>query len=368
MRKDRLYLLTFLAVTLIFLIISSVAVGYFVKFSVDKVLQTQLEFSKREAREVASLIETQLKNGILKDTVAVALQESIENTDQTTGFVSMFNWSGKIVCHPDVKTIGESISPEQSFVSSVSDNLTSKDFYNLLRNKEEAGGIRDFEDDLQESEVVYLYPVKNSDWIIAAHANTQLVMAQISDLRSKFYTILIIMGLVMIVSSVLAVRLIGSTYEKRLEAKNLKLSNEVVNLAKLNSAVDAYQQKVVEKSVVNLNDDSIKKRILTYHRNELRPVSTEDIAYIYTESTITYVVCIDTKRSTSNSSLDELFSNLDSTYFFRANRQFIIAISAIEKIVKYGNNQLKILVNPNSEVDIIISKNRASEFRQWLNL
>lgn len=370
MRKDRLYLLTFLAVTLIFLIISSVAVGYFVKFSVDKVLQTQLEFSKREAREVASLIGTQLQNDILKDTVIVSLQASIENTDQTTGFVSMFDWSGKIVCHPDVKIIGESISPEQSFVSSVSDNLTSKDFYKLLQSKQEVGGIRDFEDDLQESEVVYLYPVKNSDWIVAAHANTELVMAQISDLRSKFYTILIIMGLVMIVSSVAAVRLIGSTYEKRLEANNLKLSNEVVSLAKLNSAVDAYQQKVVvEQSVVNIDDDvSTKKRILTYHRNELRPISTEDIAYIYTESTITYVVCIDTKRSTSNSSLDELFSNLDSTYFFRANRQFIIAISAIEKIVKYGNNQLKILVNPNSEVDIIISKNKASEFKQWLNL
>ncbi len=369
MRKDYLYLLTFLAVTLIFLIISSISVGYFVRFSVDKVLQTQLEFSKREAREVASLLGAQLKNGIAKDTVIVSLQESIENTDQTTGFVSMFDWSGKIVCHPDVKTVGESISPEQSFVSSVSDNLTAKDFYNLLQNKQEVGGIRDFENDSQESEVVYLYPVKNSDWIIAAHANTQLVMAQISDLRNKFYIILIIMGLVMIVASVVAVRFIGSTYEKRLETNNLKLSNEVVNLAKLNSAVNAYQQKVGGKSEENLEEDeAIKKRILTYHRNELRPVATEDIAYIYTESTITYVVCIDSKRSTSNSSLDELFSNLDGTYFFRANRQFIIAISAIEKIVKYGNNQHKILVNPNSEVDIIISKNRASEFKQWLNL
>ena len=369
MRKDRLYLFTFLAVTLIFLIISSVSVRYFIKFSADKVLQTQLEFSKREAREVASLIGSQLKNGVLKDSVIVSLQQSIESTDQTAGFVSMFNWSGKIVCHPDIKTVGESISPEQSFISSVSDDLSSKDFYNLLQNKEEVGGIRNFEDDSQKSEVVYLYPVKDSDWIIAAHANTEIVIEQIGDLRSKFYTILIIMGLVMIVSSVVAVRLIGSRYEKRLETKNLKLSNEVINLAKLNSAINAYQQKVEDNSFVfNEDDNATKKRILTYHRNELRPVSTGDIAYIYTENTITYVVCIDTKRSTTNSSLDELFSNLDSTQFFRANRQFIIAISAIEKIVRYGNNQLKILVNPNSEVDIIISKNKAAEFKQWLNL
>ncbi|NHF58318.1 LytTR family transcriptional regulator [Flavobacteriaceae bacterium TP-CH-4] len=368
MRKDRLYLLTFLGITIIFLIISSVAVRYFVKFSVDRVLETQLEFSKREAREVASLLGEQLKNGVLKDTAIISLQNSIGSTNQTIGFVSMFDWSGKIICHPDIKVVGQSISPEESFVSSVSDDLTSKDFYSLLQNKQAVGGIRDFEDTSQESEVIYLYPVDNSDWIIAAHANTQLVMSQINDLRNKFYNILIVMGLVMIVTSVVIVRLIGSRYENRLEEKNVKLSNEVVNLAKLNSAVDAYQKRVVGQSVENNEDDSSSKsRILTYHRNELRPVPTKEIAYIYTENTITYIVCIDSKRSTSNSSLDELISNLDGNHFFRANRQFIIAISAIEKIVKYGNNQLKILINPNSELDIIISKNRASEFKQWLN-
>ncbi len=369
MRKDHLYLLTFLGITLIFLIISSVAVRYFVKFSVDKVLETQLEFGKREAREVASLLGDHLKSGVAKDTAIISLQNSIENTSRTTGFVSMFDWSGKIVCHPDIKVVGQSISPKESFVSSIGDDLTSKDFYGLLENKEEGGGIRDFENTSQESEVVYLHPVQNSDWIIAAHVNTQLVMTQISDLRSKFYNILIIMGLVMIVTSVVIVRLIGSTYENKLEEKNVKLSNEVDNLAKLNSALDAYQQKAIGQSDETSEDDnSSKRRILTFHRNELRPVSTEEIAYIYTESTITYVVCIDSKRSVSNASLDELISNLDRNHFFRANRQFIIAISAIEKIVKYGNNQLKILINPNSELDIIISKNRAAEFKQWLNL
>ncbi len=372
MRKDRLYLSTFLAITFIFLVISSVAVRYFVNFSVDRILETHLEFSKREAQEVASLLSTQLRNGIAKDTVIVTFQESIENTNQTTGFVSMFDWSGRFICHPDVKVVGQNISTEKSFVSSVSDDLTSKKFYDLLKNKQEEVSIEDFEDGLQESEVISIYPVKNSDWIIAAHTNTQIVMGQIEELRNKFYTILVIMGLVMVVASVVTVRLIGSTYEKRLEANNQKLSDEVINLVKLNSAVDAYQKKVSVQSNQqdgNRDDENTsKKRILTYRRNELKPVPTEEIAYIYMENTITYVVCIDGNRSTSNSSLDELFSNLDRTSFFRANRQFIVAITAIEKIVKYGNNQLKILVNPNSEVDIIISKNKAAEFKQWLNL
>lgn len=374
MRKDRLYLLTFLSITVIFLLISSVAIRYFVKVAADKVLETQLEFSKREARQVALLISNQLENGISKDQTISSTQKSIENSNLEAGFVSMFDWSGKIVCHPDVKQLGQQISTEESLISSVSDDLTSKDLFDLLENQEDITDSLNLKENEPKSEVVYVYPVENSDLIVAAHANTNRVSQQIKSLRNNFQNILLIMGFVFILSSVITVRLIGSTYEKKLEAKNQKLSDEVINLTKLNRAVDAYQQKVIiDKPLKDDSSDSdlenvTRKRILTYIRHELLSVSTQDIAYIYTESTITYVVCFDGKRSTSNSSLDELFSNLDNTYFFRANRQFIIAISAIDKIVRYGNNQLKILINPNSEVDIIISKNKAAEFKQWLNL
>ena len=361
-----------MAVTLIFILVSSVAIEYFVKYGADRLLHTQLESSKREAKEIATLIGSQIEQGAPKEQTISSLQSSISNADSDMGFVSMFDWSGKIVCHPDIKMVGQLITPDASFVSSVSDDLTPDDFYSLLTSKTEAGGIRDFEDDAQESEVVYLYPVKNTDWMVAAHANVDMISGEIDSLRSRFYTILGIMGLVMILTSVIAVRLIGSSYEKRLEAKNERLSDEVINLAKLNKAVGDYQQKVIAEDP---QDDTVedkateaKRRILTYIRNELRSIPTNEIAYIYTETTITYVVTSDGKRSTSNLSLDELFSNLDQNSFYRANRQFIIAISSIEKIVKYGNNQLKILVNPNSEVDVIISKNKAAEFKQWLNI
>ncbi len=373
MRKDRLYLLSFLAVTLIFILISGVAIEYFVKYGADRLLNTQLESSKREAKEIATFIGAQIEHGVNKEQTIEALQNSISKANLDMGFISMFDWSGRIVCHPENTMVGQLISPKESFVSSVSDDLTPEDFYELLKLKREAGGIRDFEGGAQDSEVVYLYPVNGTDWMVAAHANINKISSEIDSLRNRFYTILGIMGLVMILTSVISVRLIGSSYEKRLEAKNEKLSDEVINLAKLNKAVGDYQQMVNKQQPVSTDTKSEtvvdkKRRILTYLRNELKPINTDEIAYVYTETTITYVVCFDGKRSTSSLSLDELMSNLDGHFFFRANRQFIIAISAIEKIVKYGNNQLKILVNPNSEVDIIISKNKAAEFKQWLNL
>ena len=63
-----------------------------------------------------------------------------------------------------------------------------------------------------------------------------------------------------------------------------------------------------------------------------------------------------------------MYTHLNSTLFFRANRQFIISIAAIDKIIKYGNSQLKILLQSKTSDEIIISKNKAAEFKQWLNM
>lgn len=372
MRKDKLYFFTFLAITTIFIIIAVVSVQYFIKASAAQLLETQLESSKREAKEVASLIGLQMESNLDKEKIISHIQESIENTNLESGFISIFDWSGIEICHPDINKIGRKVSRNESFVSTIKGDVTTQDFYDLLINREQAGGIRDFGGNKFASEIIYLYPVKNSDWIIGAHANLTKIANQINSLRNRFYVIFIIMGFVIILSFVIIVRTIGSTYEKRLEIKNQKLEDEVINLAKLNTALDNYQQKVNEdNSVIPLPQNTTdvgKKRILTYMRNELLPIQTETISYIYTELSITYVMCFDGRRVIANDSLDELFSSLDSNYFFRANRQFIVAISAIEKIIRYGNNQLKIVVKNSKDIDIIISKNKAAEFKQWLSL
>ena len=80
------------------------------------------------------------------------------------------------------------------------------------------------------------------------------------------------------------------------------------------------------------------------------------------------MVCFNGKKSTTNASLDDVYTNLDSLLFFRANRQFIIGIKAIDKIIKYGNSQLKIVLQSDAEVEIIISKNKTAEFKQCLNI
>ena len=370
MRKDRLYFFTFISIAVIFLIIASLSVKYFIKVSANQLIELQLKSSVRESLEVAKLIDFQLANKIDKDLVVKHTQDVISNTDINTSFISLFNWSGKTVCHPDITKLGQKVNSNQTLLNSLKEENSSDRLYELLISQKELSDNGEKE----VSEIINISPVTNSDFIVAAHINLFEISKEINKLKKSFYTIFALMGVLIIFSSFFAVRSIGSYYEKQLELKNTSLENELINLSKLNTNLVEYQQKVVEQipdaSVEEIDEDITpelsKKRILTYIRNELVPIAINNIAFIHTQDTITYVVCFDGKKSTTNLSLDDLLANLDNTIFFRANRQFIISITSINKIIKYGNSQLKILIK-NSDVEIIISKNKASEFRQWLN-
>lgn len=363
MRKDKLYFLTFISVTMIYIVVALIAIQFALKSSTLELVTTELEMGKKEARSMATLVGHELNQGVVKDSVINHFQSSIGNTDQEQVFISILDWSGRLVCHPDIKQVGQKISPDKSFVSSVADNLSPEEFYDLLMQRKKNWRVSD-EEPSNNSEVLFMFPVQASDWIVASNVNLKGLLSQLDRLRDRFYTIFAILGLIIIPAFVITVRFIGSKYENRLELQKQKLEDEVLNFSKLNRALGDYQQKVTKDPPVF----ETKRRILTHRRNELLSIPTEEIAHIYTENTITYVICFDESRSTTNVSLDELYSQLDENYFFRANRQYIIAISSIKKIVKYGNNQLKLLVSPETNTSILISKNRAAEFKNWLNL
>jgi len=378
MRKDKLYFLTFISISVIFLIIASFGVKYFIKSSANQLIEVQLESSRREADEISKFVHYQITSGIDKKEIINNIQSVIENTHNQTSFICVFDWSGKEVCNPDITKVGQKVNSDQSLLESLNKEDSADQLYDLLLNKKAKSDTLSRANIV--SEVVYIAPVKSSDLLVAAQMNLSKISEQIRTLKTSFYTIFMFMGGLIILSSFFAVRIIGSYYERQLEQKNISLESELLNLSKLNTDLVAYQQKVVEGTEeINTNteqpnetasetfSDSSKKRILTYVRNELVPVSTNKIAYIHTENTINYVICFDGKKSTTNISLDDMFTNLDASLFFRANRQFIISITAIDKIIKYGNSQLKIVIK-NSDVEIIISKNKASEFRQWLNI
>jgi hypothetical protein len=344
--------------------------NYLVSLSTEQFLKIQIESSKREAKEMANLISYQAQQNSDRKVIINNVQKSIEKTDTQTGFLCMFDQTGKEVCHPNPEKIGRMTGPDESFISTTHNEVNPEDFYSYLKNKTEGGGIRNYNDPKHESEIIYLYPVKNTEWIVASHANLKNINDQVQNLKFYFILVYISTGALIVLLSFFMIRLFGSRYERKLELKNENLFNEVLNLSKLNYDLTNYKSKLEDNDHLKTDisaPTSPKKRILTHLKSELVALEIDQIAYIYMENTITYVKDVNGKTTTSTSSLDEIYTELGNSIFFRANRQFILSIKSIDKIIKYGNNQLKIEVFPNSAIDIIISKNKAAEFKAWLN-
>ena len=95
-------------------------------------------------------------------------------------------------------------------------------------------------------------------------------------------------------------------------------------------------------------------------------VEVSDIAYFYSEEKATFLVSKTGQLLPLEYSLDQLISLLNPTHFFRVNRQFLVARTAIHTINAYSAGKLKLDLQPAARQEVFVSLSRYSEFKDWL--
>tara|TARA_R110002050_G_scaffold157311_2_gene285827 strand:- start:10723 stop:11484 length:762 start_codon:yes stop_codon:yes gene_type:complete len=110
-----------------------------------------------------------------------------------------------------------------------------------------------------------------------------------------------------------------------------------------------------------------KSMYLVHYRDELIPLKTDKIAYLFIENGIVKAVTKDRRTHTINQKLEDIENDLDPSNFYRLNRQFIAQRDAIAGIKQYFNGKLIIGVIPPHTEQVIVSKAKASEFKNWMN-
>lgn len=105
---------------------------------------------------------------------------------------------------------------------------------------------------------------------------------------------------------------------------------------------------------------------LVHYRNKLIPVTSADVAFIFTRHGLVQFCTQDNHHYPADKSLEELEGMLDPDQFFRANRQFIINRKYITEVEFYYNGRLLVNLRPRSNDKILISKARVPAFRKWL--
>jgi len=111
-----------------------------------------------------------------------------------------------------------------------------------------------------------------------------------------------------------------------------------------------------------------KQSFLVHNRDKLIPLAAANIAWFYTANELVYAGTTDNKQYIIDFTMEQLQQQLDPGVFFRANRQFIVQRSAIQEVDFYFNGRLALKVQPAAKEQILISKARVPEFKNWMNV
>ena len=112
-----------------------------------------------------------------------------------------------------------------------------------------------------------------------------------------------------------------------------------------------------------------KKRFLVQIGDKLKKFEIDDIAYFYAFDKSVFIKTFKNKSCVIDHTLDTIEKIVNPGQFFRINRKYIVNIQAISEMIAYSRGRVKINLNPpaDDEMDAIVSIERASKFKQWMN-
>ena len=148
-----------------------------------------------------------------------------------------------------------------------------------------------------------------------------------------------------------------------------------IDIKDLERAIEKYTYfKVPSSSELQLSkiaDEFFRRehsRFIGKINNQLNYVKAREIAYLHFFNGITWAVTQAGQKVPLDYSLDQMEKMLERNLFFRVNRKLIVHLDAIRKITTYYNSRYVIQLFPevDQEIDAVISRNRASSFKAWL--
>ncbi len=105
--------------------------------------------------------------------------------------------------------------------------------------------------------------------------------------------------------------------------------------------------------------------ILVYHKEKIIPVKMNDIAVFYIENQATHLLNFEGKTYFLNKTLDQI-EQLCGDGFFRANRQFLINRAAVTDASHHLSRKFSVRLNIPFEHTITVSREKLSDFLDWL--
>lgn len=147
----------------------------------------------------------------------------------------------------------------------------------------------------------------------------------------------------------------------------------------LESAVNKFKKKQTKNTDIQVNIDDIrrllinpidrkfKKRFTIKIGQHIKIIHVDEIECFYSENKATYIHTNNNRNYLIDGSLEHWEEQLDPDQFYRVNRTFIVHINALKDIVSYSNSRLKLVLHSYQENEIIVSRERVKDFKNWID-
>lgn len=147
-------------------------------------------------------------------------------------------------------------------------------------------------------------------------------------------------------------------------------------LAKLQSMKTMYGAKsdapalnvesLVKELQLKLQPREFRKRFLVKHAQKLVSIDVEEVAYFYSDGRLNFFKTYDNRKFVVDYTMDELEEMLDPERYFRISRAFYVSIISIDQIHDYFGNRLLLHLKPAVDKEAIVSREKVTEFKQWM--
>lgn len=123
----------------------------------------------------------------------------------------------------------------------------------------------------------------------------------------------------------------------------------------------------VIKNLLKPQRKSFKSRFLVKFGEKIQSIPVEEAAFFFSKERVTFLQTFAGKKFVLDSTLEQVESQVDPEFFFRLNRTYLNHIRAIEEVLSYSNSRLKVKLSTCPDSDILVSREKVSELKNWMN-
>ena len=150
---------------------------------------------------------------------------------------------------------------------------------------------------------------------------------------------------------------------KPIDHEELAVAMEKVKLA----LPQGYGEKLESLAALANQVRTWRERFLVSKGDELVPLKTDDISFIYKDANQTKAFTPKGDSYILSLTMNDLEQQLNPDKFFRLNRQYIANINYVKKISVFFSNKLSVRIQGCDDAHVYVSKERSAKFKEWLD-